>query len=82
LRWGATAAEVARRLPGDELIPHPASVSTRAITIQAPVERVWPWVLQTGQERGGLYSYQWLENLFGSDIHNADRIMPAWQTCG
>jgi hypothetical protein len=80
LRWGATEAETGRPLPGDALITAPISVSTRAITIQAPVERVWPWVVQMGQERGGLYSYEFLENLVGSDIHNADRVVPAWQT--
>jgi len=66
-------------LPGDDLIPDPVSVSTRAVTIRVPVEQVWPWVAQMGQGRGGLYSYELLENLVGSDIHNANRILPEFQ---
>ena len=53
--------------------------TTRAITIDAPPEAVWPWLVQMGQGRGGFYSYDWLENLFGLGIHNADRIEPDWQ---
>jgi hypothetical protein len=79
LGWGATPAEALGQLPGDVLIPRPTSASTRATTIHAPVEHVWPWVVQMGQGRGGLYSYELLENLLGSDIHNADRIVPEWQ---
>ena len=54
--------------------------ATHAITIQAPVDRVWPWIAQIGQGRGGFYSYDWLENLFGMDIHNISNINPEWQT--
>ncbi|HZT05488.1 MAG TPA: SRPBCC family protein [Chloroflexota bacterium] len=79
LHWGASGDEVARALPGDELVPEPAWVSTRAIRIGAPVEAVWPWLAQMGQDRGGLYSYTWLENLAGLEFHNADRIHPEWQ---
>lgn len=79
MRWGATDAEVACVLPGDDVIPFPAHVSTRAITIHAPVSAVWPWIAQIGQERAGLYSYTWLENLFGCDMTNADTIVEAWQ---
>lgn len=79
VRWGATDAEVAARLPGDELVPDPAEQCTRAITIAAPPEAVWPWVIQLGADRGGFYSYDWLENLFGLGIHSADRIVPEWQ---
>jgi hypothetical protein len=78
--WGATDEEVRRVWPGDELVPDPAFESTRAITIDAPAEAVWPWLVQIGQGRGGFYSYAWLENLVGAAIHNADRIVPAWQT--
>ena len=77
--WGATKGEQALRLPGDELVPEPAVVVTRAVTVEAPAERVWPWLVQIGQDRGGMYSYEWLENLFGLDIHNADEIRPEWQ---
>jgi hypothetical protein len=76
LRWGATPAEAARALPGDELLPPSATQATRAITIAAPPSAVWPWLAQMGQGRGGLYSYDWLENLAGCDIHSADRIVP------
>jgi hypothetical protein len=78
-RWGATTAEVARAMPGDELVAHPLLGYTRAITIQAPTDRVWPWLVQMGQGRGGLYSFDGLENLVGCDIHSVDRILPAAQ---
>ena len=78
-KWGAPEAEVARSLPGDEFVPEPVLASTRAITIRAPAESVWPWLVQMGQGRGGLYSYERLENLVGCDMHNADRIIPEHQ---
>lgn len=56
-RWGATYEEIRQPLPGDELIPDPAFESTRAVTVNAPVEAVWPWLAQVGQDRGGFYSY-------------------------
>ena len=77
--WGATEEEVAMTLPGDELTPPPVEQNTRAITIDAPPEQVWPWLVQMGADRGGFYSYAWLENLFGLKIHNADRIVDDWQ---
>ncbi len=80
LRWGATDEELDKTLPGDELSPNPVSEATRAITIHAPVELVWPWLVQIGQDRGGFYSYTWLENLFGASIRNADRILPECQS--
>jgi hypothetical protein len=79
LRWGATAAEFESDLPGDELLTTPSLVSTRAVTIEAAVDDVWPWVVQLGQGRGGFYSYDRLENLFGCDIHSADEVVPEWQ---
>ncbi|MCB5292404.1 hypothetical protein BJQ90_01839 [Arthrobacter sp. SO3] len=79
LRWGATAAEADGVLPGDDLLSFADLQSTRAITIEAPADAVWPWVAQMGQGRGGLYSYDFLENLAGLDIHSADRIHPEWQ---
>ncbi len=75
MRWGATEEEMKREWPGDELAPGSTSVATRAVTIHAPVSVVWPWIAQIGQDRGGFYSYSWLENLFGAQIHNADRIL-------
>jgi hypothetical protein len=78
-KWGASAEELKMPLPGDERVPNPSLESTRAITIQAPAADIWPWLVQMGQGRGGLYSYERLENLIGCDIHNADRILPEHQ---
>lgn len=80
LRWGATDDEADRPLPGDELIPHSDLSATRAITVRASADQVWPWIAQLGQGRGGFYSCDLLENLAGCDIHSADRIIPEWQT--
>lgn len=79
LRWGATPEEADARLPGDDLITDAGLQATRSVTIHAPAERVWPWLVQMGQRRGGLYSFDFLENLAGLDIHSADRIHPEWQ---
>jgi hypothetical protein len=78
--WGVTEEEAARSLPGDELVPDPRLGYTRAITIQAPPERVWPWLIQIGQGRGGLYSYDGLENLVGCDIHSAEHTSQSCRT--
>jgi hypothetical protein len=75
-RWGAAESVVNTSLPGDELVPAPRMGYTRAITIQAPPERVWPWLAQIGQGRGGLYSYDGLENLVGCKIHSVERVIP------
>jgi len=80
LNWGATDEEIHRFWPGDELAPTPASLATRGITIHASADEVWPWLAQIGQDRGGFYSYSWLENLAGARIHNADRILPGQQS--
>lgn len=79
LSWGATPEEVARELPGDALLDAPDIVSTRAITIDAPAREVWPWLLQFGPGRGGAYTYDWIENLMGLDIHSVDRVVPEFQ---
>jgi len=79
LRWGATAEEVRESLPGDELLPRADLTATRAITVQAPAELVWPWIAQLGQGRGGFYTYDRLENLVGCDIHSAEDVVPEWQ---
>jgi hypothetical protein len=78
--WGATDAEAQRALPGDDLVPRYRSQFTRALTIHAPPSAVWPWLVQLGQERGGLYSYERLENLAGCQMRNADRIVPEFQS--
>ena len=78
-RWGSTAAEQQRALPGDDIVAEPRLVATRAITIRAPASAVWPWLAQMGQGRGGLYSYEKLENLARCKMRNADRIHDEWQ---
>jgi hypothetical protein len=78
-RWGATDAELAARLPGDELVPQAHGQETRAITIGAPAATVWAWVAQIGQDRGGFYSYQALENVVGCEMPNVQRLVPALQ---
>lgn len=80
VNWGSTAAERQMALPGDELHPDPTGHSTQAITIHAPADVVWRWLVQIGQDRAGFYTYTWLENLVGADIHNANEIHPEWQT--
>ena len=79
LRWGATDEELNEPLIGDELVAHPKLRATHAITINAPAADIWPWLVQMGQDRGGFYSYTWLENLAGCHMRNADEIMPEWQ---
>ena len=80
-RWGATREEVQQTLPGDELIPNPGLVTTKAITIHAPAEAIWPWLMQMGIDRGGLYSYLWVENwLLRLRVQNSNEIRPEWQT--
>jgi hypothetical protein len=79
LTWGATEAEAGGPLPGDELLAEPDLRSTRAITIDAPPTAVWPWLVQMGSGRGGAYTYDWVENLFGLDMHSADEILPQFQ---
>jgi hypothetical protein len=80
LTWGATADEVVSRLPGDELLEDADGVSTRALTIDAPAASVWPWLAQMGPSpRGGAYTYDWIENLLGLDMHSVDRVLPEFQ---
>ncbi len=79
LHWGATDEEAAADLPGDDLLAAPDILSTRAITINAPAAAIWPWLLQFGPGRGGAYTYDWIENLLGLDIHSTDRILLEFQ---
>ena len=80
LNWGATEDEAAACLPGDELLEDADGVATRAITINAPAAAVWPWIAQMGPSpRGGAYTYDWIENLLGLDMHSADRVLPEYQ---
>jgi hypothetical protein len=78
--WGATDTEVHATLPGDELVPDARGQVTMAVTIDAPPEAVWPWLVQMGVDRAGLYTYTWVENgVLRLGVENADRIHPAWQ---
>lgn len=79
LAWGAEPGEASGPLAGDAILPAPSHVSTRAVTIDAEPAAVWPWLVQLGQGRGGLYSHDWLENLVGLDIHSAERVVPDLQ---
>jgi hypothetical protein len=83
-RWGATDAELHTALPGDELDSPMGDrvVSTRAISIDAPPEEVWPWVVQMGSGRAGFYTHEWLERLLlvtYADGHSSTRLHPEWQ---
>jgi hypothetical protein len=74
-RWGATDEEIRRAMPGDELLGTTPS-TTRAITIRARPERIWPWLVQIGFGRGGWYSYDWIDN---DGRPSAGRIVPELQ---
>jgi hypothetical protein len=80
LTWGATAEEASAWLPGDELLEEADGIATRAIDIHAPASAVWPWLAQMGPTpRGGAYTYDWIENLLGLNMHSADTVLPAFQ---
>jgi hypothetical protein len=77
--WGATSEEASAVLPGDDLVPEPAEQTTLAVAIAAPAEDVWRWLVQIGQDRGGMYSYDRLEDLIGLRIHSAQEVREEWQ---
>ena len=79
LHWGSTPEERRLRLPGDEGAADARYRVDHAITIHAPADSVWPWLVQLGQDRGGFYSYSWLENAVGDRFANADRVHAEWQ---
>ena len=80
LNWGATDREASAQLPGDELLEPADGVSTRAIDIDAPPAAVWPWLAQMGPSpRGGAYTYDWIENLLGLNMHSTGRVLPEFQ---
>ena len=79
-RWGTTPDERTRAMAGDDVIVDPTDITTHAVTVDAPPEDIWPWLVQMGYGRGGLYSYDWLDRLFGFlDRPSADRILPEFQ---
>jgi hypothetical protein len=78
--YGATPEERRRVLPGDDLCVAPHGTTTHAITIDAPPERVWPWLVQTGWGRGQWYTARWVDRLlFPDNGPSADRLVPEWQ---
>jgi hypothetical protein len=79
LTWGAQPGEVSGRMPGDELLAEPDIVTTRTVWVNAPADAIWPWLVQMGPGRGGAYTYDWIENLFGLGMHSADQILPQYQ---
>jgi hypothetical protein len=79
LTWGATSEEAVQGLPGDDLLDPADIVATRAIGIDAPPSAIWPWLVQMGPGRAGAYTYDWIENLFGLNMHSVDQIHAEWQ---
>ena len=79
LRLGATQYEFSSHRPGDELLRSIDYKNTLAVSVRKPPAEIWPWVAQMGLNKGGFYSYTWLENLFGCNLRNADKIHPEWQ---
>lgn len=78
-QWGSTVAEQTAPMASDSLVVG-GRRWTRSVTIDAPPERVWPWLVQIGVDKAGFYTFDWAENLFGDPIHNADRIHPEWRS--
>ena len=79
-RWGTTPDERTGRMPGDANLANPTHSATHAITIDARAEDVWPWLVQMGYQRGGLYSYDWLDRLFRIlDRPSANQVLPEFQ---
>ena len=79
LTWGATPAEAERAMPGDEFLPNPDILATRAVSINTPASAIWPWLMQMGSGKGGVYTYDWIENLFGLRMRSAQEILPQFQ---
>lgn len=79
-RWGATPSDLARVMAGDGLLANPTYSGTTAVTVDARPEHIWPWLVQIGYQRGGLYSYDWLDRLVGYlDRPSATRILSEFQ---
>jgi len=78
--WGTTPDELIRPMAGDAIVPNPTHWATHAVTIEAPPDDIWPWLVQMGYRRGGLYSYDWLDRVFGVlDRPSANEVLPAFQ---
>lgn len=76
LNWGAAGEEINRKMPGDEIVQHPTFNATRAVTIEARPEDIWPWIIQIGYKKAGFYSYDRLDN---DGIPSAEHIIPEYQ---
>jgi hypothetical protein len=77
--WGVDVATAERALPGDDLVGAPRWSWTHGVEIEAGASAVWPWIAQIGADKGGFYSYQWLENVAGCGLRNAEAIHPEWE---
>lgn len=78
--WGTTPEEIKRVMPGDKVIANPTNSAMQAVTVNAPPENIWPWLVQMGYQRGGLYSYDWLDRLFGFlDRPSSKQVLPQFQ---
>lgn len=78
-RWGTTPEERAQKFPGESFVTNPARTANRGITINAPVQKIYPWILQIGADKSGMYSYTWLENLMNCEMAKDETIHPEWQ---
>jgi hypothetical protein len=79
MRLGASDLEIDRPMAGDELVTNPNYITNRAITIDAPPSNVWPWIVQMGEQRGGFYSYDFIDRMLGMKVHSAHRVLPRFQ---
>ena len=78
-RWHSTPEERTARFAGDDLVENPAKIINHAVTINAPAAQIYPWILQIGADKAGMYSYTWLENLVGCKMAKDEIIKPEWQ---
>jgi hypothetical protein len=76
INWGATDDEINRSMPGDEMLQNPTFSATRAVTIKAQPGEIWPWIVQYGYKKGGMYCYDWFDN---DGVPSAERILPEYQ---
>lgn len=80
MHWGSTDKEISEYYTGDSILMQPDYENVLAVTINKPPSAIWPWIEQMGLNKGGFYSFTWLENIFGCKLSNADRLHPEWQS--
>jgi len=79
-RAGSTKAERRAELPGDDLVFRPWFTTDHAITIDAPPDAVWPWLVQMGWHRAGWYTSRWVDELlFPDNLPSAESIEQQFQ---